>query len=222
MAVTEDNYMVATFAFARTKQDRGESYRSFASRHRGVAEVCEFHEPCGNCGHIVDHSESRVSDQLCIGMADPDIQEELMGEASKRLTVEQTLKFIEKKATGKRSANAIKATTPTTNALDDEADQEDAVRSTYKRQGQGQQRPQGRHTPVKPNKPQQTPMKPVDQGKPNMHPEGPARHVQLLRPIRAWHRIKDSHQEATMPRLRQDMSIVWPTEPLLSTMLANH
>ena len=85
MAVTEDNY---TFAFARTKQDRD---RSFASRLRGVAEVCEFHEPCGNCGHMVDNSESRVSDQLCIGMADPDIQEELMGEASKRLTVEQTL-----------------------------------------------------------------------------------------------------------------------------------
>ena len=68
--------------------------------------MCEFHEPCGNCGHM---SESRVSDQLCIGMADPDIQEELMGEASKRLTVKQTLKFIEKKATGKRSANAIEA-----------------------------------------------------------------------------------------------------------------
>ena len=100
-----------------------------------------------------------------------------MGEASKRLTVEQTLKFIEKKATGKRSANAIKAgapTTPTTNALDDEADQEDAVRSTYKRQGQGQERPQGRHTPVKPNKPQQTPMKPVDKGKPNTQKAQPA------------------------------------------------
>ena len=48
MAVVEDNYMVATFAFARTTQDRGESYRSFASRLRGVAGTCEFHEQCTN------------------------------------------------------------------------------------------------------------------------------------------------------------------------------
>ncbi len=110
--------MVATFAFARTTQDRGESYRSFASRLRGMAETCEFHEKCTNCDHIVDHSESRVSDQLCIDMADPDIQEDLMEEATKRMTVEQTLRFVEKKATGKRAAIALKApTTPSTNAL---------------------------------------------------------------------------------------------------------
>ena len=96
---------------------------------------------------------------------------------------------------GKRSANAIKAgapTTPTTNALNDEADQEDAVRSTYKRQGQGQQRPQGRHTPVKPNKPHHETSRPGE----TEHPEGPARHVQLLRPVRAWHRIKDTGNNA--------------------------
>ncbi len=93
MAVVEDNYMVATFAFARTTASRA---RSFASRLRGMAETCEFHEQCTKCDHIVDHSESRVLDQLCIGMADPDIQEDLM-EATKRMTVEQTLRSVEKK-----------------------------------------------------------------------------------------------------------------------------
>ena len=45
-------------------RDRGESYRSFASLLRGVAETCEFHKRCTNCDHIVDHSESRVSPWL--------------------------------------------------------------------------------------------------------------------------------------------------------------
>ena len=164
MAVVEDNYMVATFAFARTTQDRGESYRSFVSRLRGMAETCEFHETCANCGHVVDHSESRVSDQLCIGMADPDTQKDLMEEATKRMTVEQTLHFVEKKATGKRAANALKApTTPSTNALDEGADREEAVNSGYKRQQQ--RRPQSHAKPkALTNQPQATPPKTTDKG----------------------------------------------------------
>jgi hypothetical protein len=159
MAVVEDNYLVATFAFACTTQDRGESYRSFASRLRGMAETCEFHGKCTNCGHIVDHSESRVSDQLCIGMADPDVQEDLMDEATKRMTVEQTLRFVEKKATGKRAAIALKApATPSTNALDEGADREEAVNSGYKRQQQQRQ--------PKPltDRPHATPPKTTDKG----------------------------------------------------------
>ena len=71
MAVMQDNCLVATFALARMTQDRGESCRSFASRLRGVARTCDFTEICPNCNHAVDCSESRVSDQLCIGVADP-------------------------------------------------------------------------------------------------------------------------------------------------------
>ena len=52
MAVVQDNFMVARFVFARTTRDRGESYKSFASRLRGVAETCEFHETCANCDRV--------------------------------------------------------------------------------------------------------------------------------------------------------------------------
>ena len=156
--------MVATFAFACTTQDRGESYRSFASRLRGVAETWEFHETCANCGHVVDDSESRVSNQLCIGMADPDTQKDLMEEATKWMTVEQTLHLVEKKATRKRAATALKEpTTPSTNALDKGADWEEAVNSGYKRQQQ--RRPQS-HAEPKPltNRPQATLPKTMDKG----------------------------------------------------------
>ena len=142
MAVVGENYLEGTFAFARIKQDRGESHRKFASRLRGVAKTCDYVEQCGNCGHQVDYSESRVSDQLCLGLADPGIQQDLVEEIDKRLTVEQTLRFVEKKSSGKRTATAVKEpATPSTDAL--ETDREEVVSSSYKRQ----QRPQNQATP---------------------------------------------------------------------------
>ena len=101
----QDSCLVATFAMARMAQDRGESCRSFASRLRGVARTCDFMETCPHCNHQVDCSESRVSDQLCIGVADQDIQQDLLEEITKRLTVEQVLHFVEKKTLGKKAAN---------------------------------------------------------------------------------------------------------------------
>jgi len=118
MAVMQDSCLVATFAMARITQDTGESCRSFVSRLRGVARTCDFMETCPNCNHQVDCSESRVSDQLCIRLADPEIQEDLLEEITKRLTVEQVLHFVEKKTLGKRVASALKTlTTPSASAL---------------------------------------------------------------------------------------------------------
>ena len=202
--------MVATFAFAHTTQDRGESYRSFASRLRGVAETCEFHEKCAKCGHVVDHSESRVSDQLCIGMADPDTQKDLMEEATKWMTVEQTLRFVEKKAMGKRAATALKApTTPSTNALDEGEDREEAVNSGYKRQQQ--QRPQS-HTEPKPltNRPQATPPKTTDKGTCNFCG-------------RRGHSIssRTAIRKAQCPAYG-NMPVMRLPQPLVTTVLADH
>ena len=117
----QDSCLVATFAMARMAQDRGESCRSFASRLRGVARTCDFMETCPHRNHQVDCSESRVSDQLCIGVADQDIQQDLLEEITKRLTVEQVLHFVEKKTLDKKAATALKTpTTPSANALDDD------------------------------------------------------------------------------------------------------
>ena len=121
MAVMQDSCLVATFAMARMTQDRGESCRSFASRLRGVARTCDFVETCPHCSHQVDCSDSRVSDQLCIGVADQEIKRDLLEEITKRLTVEQVLHFVEKKTLGKRAATALKTPpTPSASALDDE------------------------------------------------------------------------------------------------------
>ena len=96
-------------------------------------------------------------------MADPDIQEDLsIEEATKRMTFKQTLRFVEKKATGKRASIVLKApTTPSTNALEEGADREEAVNSGYKRQ-QSQQS----HGVPKPltDRPHATPPKTTDKG----------------------------------------------------------
>ena len=52
------------------------------------------------CGADVNFSEADV---LCRGLADPEIQQDLLGDANQNRTVEQTLKFIEAKEAWKRS-----------------------------------------------------------------------------------------------------------------------
>ena len=65
-------------ALSRMVQDRGEPIRSFAAQLRGQAEVCMFTKKCSGCDVVNNQGEERVADQLCVGLADPDIQEDLL------------------------------------------------------------------------------------------------------------------------------------------------
>ena len=74
-----------------------------------------------------------MADQLCIGLADPEIQEDLLKDPNQSMSVEETIRFVEVRAAGKRSAVTI--TTPTsTNVIDDETDQGEAINSGYRKQ----------------------------------------------------------------------------------------
>ena len=75
------------------------------------------------------------------------------------MTVEEVLHFVEKKALGKRAATALKSPpTPSANAMDEGADREEAVSSSYRRQ----QRPKPSHTPkATPKRPIATPHRPL-------------------------------------------------------------
>ena len=118
LAVREENPKVARVALSRMVQDWGEPIRSFAARLRGQSEVCRFTQKCSGCEVINSQGEQRVADQLCIGLADADIQEDLLKDTNQSMTVEETIRFVEVKGAGKQSAVTI--TTPTsTNSLDD-------------------------------------------------------------------------------------------------------
>lgn len=132
LAVKEENPKVARVALSRMVQDRGESIRSFAARLRGQAEVCRFVKKCSHCDNESNQGEERVADQLCVGLADAEIQEDLLKHTDQDMGVEETIRFIEVRAAGKRSAVTI--TTPTsTNVIDDDEGGE-AVMSGYRRQ----------------------------------------------------------------------------------------
>ena len=133
LAVREENPKVARVALSRMVQDRGEPIRSFAARLRGQAEVCMFTLKCPGCDRINNQGEQRVADQLCIGLADPEIQEDLLKDPNQAMSVEETIRFVEVRAAGKRSAVTI--TTPTsTNVIDEETDQGEAINSGYRKQ----------------------------------------------------------------------------------------
>ena len=210
----QDSCLVATFAMARMTQDRGESCRSFASRLRGVARTCDFMETCPHCNHQVDCSESRVSDQLCIGVADQDIQQDLLEEITKRLTVEQVLHFVEKKTLGKKAATALKTpTTPSANALDndnmDHVSNYKKLHKTHQPQGHTQGPTQGHTQAYGPATPYHNP---------TQHRPGG---VLILRETRTWYLSQDGHQKGPVPCLWKDMLHLWSPQPLCPTMLAD-
>ena len=155
LAVREENPKVARVALSRMTQDRGEPVRAFAARLRGQAEVCRLTKKCAGCDQISNQGEERVADQLCIGLADAEIQEDLLKHPDQDMGVEDTIRFVEVRAAGKRSA--VSMNTPTsTSAIDDDEGGE-AISSAYKRQ---QRRPTPRSGPGKstPTRPRATPL----------------------------------------------------------------
>ena len=150
LAVREENPKVARVALSRMTQDRGEPVRAFAARLRGQAEVCKFLKKCAGCDRISNQGEERVADQLCIGLADAEIQEDLLKHQDQDMSVEDTIRFVEVRAAGKRSA--VSMTTPTSTSAIDDGEGGEAISSAYRRQ---QRRPTprpgpGKATPTRP------------------------------------------------------------------------
>ena len=104
LAVREENVMVARVALHHMKQDRDEPIRAFAARLKGQASVCKYVKTCPGCDQKVMYTEAILTDVLCRGIADAEIQMDLLGDANQAMSLEQALKFIEAKEAGKRSA----------------------------------------------------------------------------------------------------------------------
>jgi hypothetical protein len=68
--------------------DRGEPIRAFAARLRGQAEVCRFPKKCTGFDQISNQGEEMIADQLCIGLADAEIQEDLLKHPDQNMGVE--------------------------------------------------------------------------------------------------------------------------------------
>ncbi|CAH3031503.1 unnamed protein product [Pocillopora meandrina] len=88
LAVREENAMVARVQLHNMRQDRDETIRSFGARLRGQA------------GNV-------LRDVLTRGLADSEIQLDLLGERNQDMSLEEVFQFIEAKEAGKRSAGRL-------------------------------------------------------------------------------------------------------------------
>ncbi|XP_052763302.1 uncharacterized protein LOC128205598 [Mya arenaria] len=107
LAVREENTMVARVNLHNMKQDRDETVRSFGARIRGQAGVCKFYVKCANCASDVNYTDAILRDVLTKGLADPDIQLDLLGDSNQEMNLEDVFKFVEAKEAGKRSASKL-------------------------------------------------------------------------------------------------------------------
>ncbi len=122
LAVRKENTMVARVSLHNMKQDRDETVRSFIARIKGQADICKYIIKCHGCQADVDFTEPILQDILAKGIADQEIQLDLLGDVNQRMSLEEMVEFVEAKESGKRSASRLLDTHAT-----------EAVSSNYRR-----------------------------------------------------------------------------------------
>ena len=99
--------MVARVQLHNMRQDNNETIRSFGARVRGQAGVCKYQIKCQNCDTEVSYTEQIIRDVITRGLADSEIQLDLLGDKNQDMSLEDVLKFVEAKESGKRSARRL-------------------------------------------------------------------------------------------------------------------
>ena len=107
LAVREENTMVARVTLHNMRQDRDETVRSFGARLRGQADICKFITECPACAADVNYTDAIMRDVLTRGIADSEIQLDLLGDKNQDMGLEDVFQFIEAKEAGKRSASSL-------------------------------------------------------------------------------------------------------------------
>ena len=107
LAVREENTMVARVQLNNMRQDWDETICSFGARLRGQAGVCKFLVTCPGCSAEVNYTENVLRDVLTRGLADSEIQLDLLGHRNQDMSLEEVFQFIEAKEAGKRSAGHL-------------------------------------------------------------------------------------------------------------------
>ena len=107
LAVRKENTMVARAALHNMRQDRDEAIRSFGARIKGQAGICNYVTQCPSCTADVNYTDAILRDVLSRGIADQEIQLDVLGDQNQDMTLEEVLKFVEAKESGKRSASRL-------------------------------------------------------------------------------------------------------------------
>ena len=138
LAVRSENIMVARYALHDMHQGREEQIRSFYARIKGQADTCDYRTKCtkSECNEMVDFAGEILRDVLARGIVDDEIQLDLISDQNQTMTIEEMIKFVEARESGKRSASRL-LDTPSVNAAS----------STYRRNKQQEVRTRGTARP---------------------------------------------------------------------------
>ena len=97
------NKAVNRVKLSTLKQDKGEPVRKFAGRVRSLAAVNGYSIKCTNaeCGRDVSYTEAVIMDQLIAGLADTEIQKDVLSHTgADTWDLEKLLKYVEGKESG--------------------------------------------------------------------------------------------------------------------------
>ena len=138
LAVRSENIMVARYALHDMRQGREEQIRSFYARIKGQADTCDYRTKCtkSECNEMVDFAGEILRDVLARGIVDDEIQLDLISDQNQKMTIEEMIKFVEARESGKRSASRLLDTPSVI-----------AASSTYRRNKQQEVRTRGTARP---------------------------------------------------------------------------
>ena len=85
-------------------QDREEPVRAFYTRLKANASVCELSIPCtaSACNEKVSYADKMILHALVKGITDEEIREQVLAK-TEEMELEETVKFVEAKETGRKS-----------------------------------------------------------------------------------------------------------------------
>ena len=109
LAVRAENTMVARVALSNMRQGHEEPIRSFHARLKGQAGTCKYKMTCTKegCDQVNDFTEEILRDVIARGIADQEIQLDLLGEKNQDMPLKDIIEYIEAKESGKRSASRL-------------------------------------------------------------------------------------------------------------------
>ena len=77
-------------------QDKDESNQHFAARVKGQANLCDYIIKCTKegCGSLMSYADAEIKHQICNGLYDPDISQDVISSAHQDLSLTETINFI--------------------------------------------------------------------------------------------------------------------------------
>jgi Fe-S-cluster containining protein len=107
LAVKGRNKAVHRQQFYTLHQDPDTPAHQFVAQLRAKAEHCNFIVKCANCDENVSYASPMISDQLTVGLADKDIQGEILAKDTQLNTFDDKLNLVQALEDGKRAKEQL-------------------------------------------------------------------------------------------------------------------